>query len=131
MLSGWCKTFSRMNFSTHWLLKECELFFEKYLLNSNANKSNYIAFPHVGDNVSKNINFMNNQIASSDSSIHLGNVIGRNISTKRVEASVADVNRKTFTNVAPIVYIKYLYQYVCHYMAVSNGMHPTNSPTIF
>ena len=40
-----------------------------------------------------------NQIASSDSSIHLGNVIGRNISTKRVEASIADLNRKTFTNV--------------------------------
>ena len=57
------------------LLKECELFSEEYLLTFNANKSNYIVFPHVGDNVSKNINFMNNQIASSDSSIHLGNVI--------------------------------------------------------
>ena len=38
---------------------------------------------------------MNNQIASSDSSIHLGNVIGPNISTKRVEVSIADFNRKT------------------------------------
>ena len=60
------------------LLKECELFSEEYLLTFNANKSNYIVFPHVGDNVSTNITLtcMNNQIASSDSSIHLGNVIG-------------------------------------------------------
>ena len=119
------------------LLKECELFSEKYLLSFNANKSNYIVFPHVGDNVSTNITFMNNQIASSDSSIHLGNVIGPNISTKRVEVSIADFNRKinvllsTFTMLAPIVYIKYLYQYVCHYMAVSYGMYATDTPTIF
>ena len=32
---------------------------------------------------------------------------------------------------APIVHIKYLYQYVCHYMAVSYGMYPTDTPTIF
>ena len=76
------------------LLKECELFSEEYLLTFNANKSNYIVFPHAGDNVSTNITFMNNQIASSDSSTHLGNVIGPNISTKRVEASIADVDRK-------------------------------------
>ena len=71
------------------------MFSEEYLLTFNANKSNYIVFPHVGDNVSKNINFMNNQIASLDISIHLGNVIGPNISTKRVETSIADFNRKT------------------------------------
>ena len=71
------------------------MFFEEYLLTCNGNKSNYIVFPHVGDNVSTNITFMNNQIASSDSGIHLGNVIGPNISTKRVEASIADFNRKT------------------------------------
>ena len=71
------------------------MFSEEYFLTFNANKSSYIVFPHVGDNVSKNVNFMNNQIASSDSSIHLGNVIGPNISTKRVEASIADFNRKT------------------------------------
>ena len=118
-------------------LKECELFSEEYLLTFNANKSNYIVFPHVGDNVSTNNNFMNNQIASSDSSIHLCNVIGPNISTKRVEASIADFNRKnnvllsSFIMLAPIVYIKYLYQYVCHYMAVSYGMYPTDTPTIF
>ena len=76
------------------LLKECELFSEEYLLTFNANKSNYIVFPHAGDNVSTNITFMNNQIASSDSSIHLGNVIGPNISAKRGEASIADFNRK-------------------------------------
>ena len=74
------------------LLKECELFSEEYLLTFNAYKSNYIAFPHIGDTVSTNINFMNNQIASSDSSIHLGNVIGPNISTKRVEASIVKTN---------------------------------------
>ena len=74
------------------LLKECELFSEEYLSTFSANKSNYIVFPHVGDNVSKNINFMNNQIASSDSSIHLNNVIGPNILTKR-DASIADFNR--------------------------------------
>ena len=76
------------------ILKECELFSEEYLLTFNANKSSYIVFPHVGDNVSTNINLMNNQIASSDSSIHLGDVIGPNISTKRVEASIADFKRK-------------------------------------
>ena len=76
------------------LLKESELFSEEYLLTLNANKSNYIVFPHVGDNASTNNNFMNNQIASSDSSIHLGDVIGPNISTKRVEANIADFNRK-------------------------------------
>ena len=36
-----------------------------------------MVFPH---NVSTNIYPMNNQIASSDSSIHLGNVIGPNSS---------------------------------------------------
>ena len=72
------------------LLKKCELFSEEYLLTFNANKSNYIVFPHVGDKVSTNNHLMNIQIASSDSSIHLGNVIGPNISTKRVEASIAD-----------------------------------------
>ena len=77
------------------LLNECELFSEEYLLTFNANKSNYIVLPHVCDNVSTNIDFMNNQIASSDSSIHLGNVIGSNISTNRVESSIADFNRKT------------------------------------
>ena len=41
------------------------------------------------------LNFMNNQIASADSSIHLGNVIGSNIWVKRVEASIADFNRRT------------------------------------
>ena len=75
------------------LLKERELFSEDFLT-FNANKSNYIVFPHVGDNVSTNITFMNNLIASLESSIHLGNVIGPDISTKRVEASVADFNRK-------------------------------------
>ena len=54
-------------YSLSGLLKECELFSEEYLLTFNANKSNYVVFPHVSDNVSKNINFMNNQIASSDS----------------------------------------------------------------
>ena len=77
------------------ILKECELFSEVYLLTFNANRSSFIVFPHVGDNASTNINFMNNQIASSDSSIHLSNVIGPNISIKRVETSIADFNRKT------------------------------------
>ena len=76
------------------LSKECELFSEEYLLTFNANKSNYSVFSHVGDNVSTNIIFMNNQIASSDSSVYFGNVIGPNISTKRGEASIADFNRK-------------------------------------
>ena len=90
-------------------------------------------FPHVGDNVRANIDFMNNQIASSDSSINLGNVIEPNISTKRI----ADFNRKTnvllssFHNVAPVVYINYLYQYVCHCMAVSYGISPTDITTKF
>ena len=87
--------FAPTRYSLSRLLTECELFSEEYLLTFNANKSNYIVFPHVGDNVSKNIIFMNNQIASLDSSIHLGNVIGPNISTKRVETSIADFNRKT------------------------------------
>ena len=78
------------------LLKECELFSEENLLPFNANKSNYIVFPHVGDNVSTNIDFMNNQIASSDSSIHLCNVIGPNISTRRVKSIIADFNRETY-----------------------------------
>ena len=43
---------------------------------------------------------MNNQIASSDSSIYLGNVIGPNISTKRVESSIADFSRKTNVNLS-------------------------------
>ena len=42
----------------------------------NANINNYIVFPHVGDNVSTNIDFMNIQIPFSDSSIHLGNAMG-------------------------------------------------------
>ena len=62
-----------MRYSLSRLLKECELFSEEHLLTSNANKSNYIKFPHVSDN-----------------SIHLGNVIGPNSSTERVEASIAD-----------------------------------------
>ena len=40
------------------LLKECELFCEEYLVTFNANKSNYIVFPHVGDNVSTNFIFL-------------------------------------------------------------------------
>ena len=56
------------------VLKECELFSEEYSLIFNANKSNYIVFPHVGDNVSTIIDFINNEIASSDCSIHLGRV---------------------------------------------------------
>ena len=32
---------------------------------------------------------------------------------------------------APTVYIKYLYQYACHYMAGSYGMYPTNTPDKF
>ena len=56
------------------LLKD--LFSEGYLLTFNTNESNYVVFPHVCENVSTNIIFMNNEIASSDSSIHLGNVIG-------------------------------------------------------
>ena len=73
-------------------LKECELFSEEHLLTFNANKSSYILFPHVGDNVSTNINLMNNQIASLDS-IHLGYVIGSNISI--AESSIAGFNRQT------------------------------------
>ena len=89
--------------------------------------------PHVGDNVRANIAFMNNQIVSSDISINLGNAIEPTISTKRI----ADFDRKTnvllssFHNVAPIVYINYLYQYVCHCMAVSYGISPTDIPTNF
>ena len=36
-----------------------------------------------------------------------------------------------FIMLAPIVYMKYLYQYVCLYMAVSYGMYPTDTPTFF
>ena len=61
-----------------------ELFSEEYLLTLNAYKSNYIVSPHVGDNVRANIDFMNNQIASSDISINLGNAIEPTISTKRI-----------------------------------------------
>ena len=88
---------------------------------------------HVGDNVRANIDFKNNQIASSDISINFGNAIEPTFSTKRI----ADFNRKTnvllssFHNVAPIVYINYLYQYVCHCMAVSYGISPTDIPTNF
>ena len=52
---------------------------------------------HYEPNIT-NIEFMNNQRASSDSSIHLGNVIGPNISTKREESSIILIlieNRKT------------------------------------
>ena len=94
-------------------------------------------FPHVGDYVSTDIDFMNNQIASSDSSIHLGNVMGPYISTKRLESSMLILIEKLmsfylpFIMLAPIVYIKYSYQYVCHYMAVGYGMYPTDTPTNF
>ena len=32
---------------------------------------------------------------------------------------------------APIAYIKYLYEYACHYMAVSYGMYPADTPINF
>ena len=118
------------------LLRECELFSEEYLLTFNANKSNYIEFPHVGDTVSTNIDFLNNQIASSYSSIHLGNVIGPNISTKRVESSIADFNRKTNVHLSSFYKVGTnclhynLYQYASS-LYESYGMYLTNTPTNF
>ena len=76
---------------------------------------------------------MNNQIASSDSSIHLGNVIGSNISTKRVDASIADFNRKTnvllssFHNVST----NCLYKIFISICMSLYGCQLWDSPTIF
>ena len=84
---------------------------------------------HVYDNASTNIDFINNQIAFSDSSIHSGNAIGPNISTKGVESSIANLRKtnvllSSFYIAAPIVYIKYLYQcmslYDCQLLDVTD-----------